>query len=108
MTEQDPDRDIRQFLQANVASYDQLQSLLLMAKSPGTRWSAKLLAEKLGLPPAAAQTAWQHLVRRQLVGEIGPEGDARFAYTEDRAALVERLDRICNSEPHVVLKWMNA
>jgi hypothetical protein len=31
-----------------------------------------------------------------------------FTYLPEQAVVVQRLDEICGSQPHVVMRWMNA
>jgi hypothetical protein len=108
MAEEDPDRDVQRFLLENVESYEQLQSLLLIAKAPDRKWTAQQVAESSGLTLASAQAVLEHLARRRLL-VCRSEGDALVhEYRSDQDEVVRRLERISASQLHVVLSWMNA
>jgi len=108
MAEDDPDRDVKRFLLENLESYEQLQSLLLIAKAPDKDWTAKSVAETLRLPSASAHSALEHLSRRRLLNGRGEVDAMLFKYHPEHASVVQRLDEICCAQLHVVLRWMNA
>lgn len=106
--EEDPDRDVKRFLLENLESYEQLQSLLLIAKAAPGGCTAQQVAESLKLPAATARAALEHLSRRRLLASRGAGDAAIFSHLPQPTDVVRRLDELCSSQLHVLLSWMNA
>lgn len=102
------DETVRRFLDAYVDGYDQLDALLLVAHRSDTPWTTASVAERLGLPAAAAQIALDHLVRARLVVESRSGGTRTLALDPAHADVVARLERAYAADRLAIVRWMNA
>ena len=60
-------QDLRQFLFNNVATYDELEALLLLQRQPELDWAVEAAARALGLPVDQCEAALESLAARGLL-----------------------------------------
>jgi DNA-binding IclR family transcriptional regulator len=76
----------------HIASYEQLEVLLLMAKERQAPWSARTLAERLGLDSDSCQAALEHLLDHGLVA-AGPAA-GEFGYHPASSELEQKVETL--------------
>lgn len=69
--------EVKEFIHENIASYEDLQILLLMHDHPGRKWDAVDIAEQLRIEPLSAST---HLMNLHWKGLIGHEKSKSHLY----------------------------
>lgn len=97
MKEQTAFQDLRQFLFDNVATYDDLDVLLLLQGQPEVDWTIQAAAPVLGLPAEACQVALENLAAHGLLVLGGNPSTFRYAPASkelgDAAELLQRAHR---------------
>ena len=86
--------DVRQFLFDNVATYDELEVLLLLQRRPEVEWSVTTTAQALGLLADACQVALENLAGHGLLVPGGNPITFRYApASKELGEAVEQLQR---------------
>ena len=67
------------FLAAHVRKLIEFQLLMIVAESPNRWWDAGSTAKELGVTPAAARNALDHLAKQNLL-DIRITGDVRYQF----------------------------
>ena len=94
MSEESPLEDLRRFLLEHVATYEELDVLLLLVRRSGTSWSAKSVAETLGASTDDCRVALEGLVARGLLAAGQDSVTFRYSPTTDEIAHnVDTLER---------------
>ena len=97
MKEQTAFQDLRQFLFDNVATYDELEVLLLLQGRSELDWTINTAAPALGLPAEACQVALANLAAHGLLALRGNPTTFRYAPASkelgDAAELLQRAYR---------------
>ena len=104
------DDSVRAFLREHIHSYEHLEVLLLLWRSPGQSWSPENLAEKLGLPLAATERALRDLTGDLLIRGTR-DGIPIFRYAASTSGLnrtLQALARAYETELLELTKLMNA
>lgn len=100
-------QDLRQFLFDNVATYDELETLLLLQRQPALDWEANAAAQALGLPVDQCQTALESLAARGLLGRGEGPGTFRYApASKDLAQAAEQLQRAYLKDRFAIIQLM--
>lgn len=98
---------LRQFLFDHVASYDELEVLLLLQRQTERHWSAAAAAEQLGLPIATCLTALENLAAQGLLVHHGNPASFRFAPgSKDLALGTEQVQRAYRSSKIAIIRIM--
>jgi hypothetical protein len=109
---QTPSVELQEFLRDCVASYEELETLLLLARDPTTSWSAGEVADALKVPLEVAETALSKLATLDgLVAARPVAGTQRVAYTPrtaELAALVAELIDTYAKQRLTVVQLMSA
>jgi DNA-binding MarR family transcriptional regulator len=77
---------LRTFLLENVATYEQLESLLLLVEHPEERWEPSTVAARAGMDETLAKAALDHLSARGLL----QEEHSRFHFAPQNDVLREQ------------------
>jgi len=96
-------------LRENVVGFEQLETLLFLARSERRAWTSQELATALKLPPAALRAAMTDLVRTGQVVEFGTGESPSFRYgpSRDFEQRVEDLRRAYDEQRVVILQMMS-
>lgn len=82
--------DVLDFLDRNIDSIPELETLLMMSDDPDRPWSDSVLAARIYVPVSKARSILESLHRRRLVN--ASDGDYRFApIDEAHRVLVARV-----------------
>ena len=99
--------DLRQFLFDNVASYDELELLLLLQRQPELDWTVAMAAQELGLLADGCQVALENLAAHGLlVLGVNP---VTFRYSPASTQLgegAEQLERAYRKDRFVIVQLM--
>jgi hypothetical protein len=98
---------LREFLLQNVASYEQLDVLLWLVRAPGAFWSAKQVAEGVGLETDECRFALEALADR---GLLRTSADGNFQYSlpsGEVRRVVDLLDATYREQRAIVAMMMS-
>jgi DNA-binding IclR family transcriptional regulator len=100
LDERSPFEGLRRFLLDHVATYDELEVLLLVQRHPEVDWTAAAAAERVGLPTEASRAALESLVEHDLLVRHGNPTMYRYApasnalaVSAEQVQLAHRRDR---------------
>lgn len=99
--------DVRQFLFENVATYDELEVLLLLQRRPEVDWTVTTVAQALGLLADACQVALENLAAHGLLC-LG-ENPRTFRYapaSKELGEAAERLQRANGEDRFAIVQLM--
>jgi hypothetical protein len=105
------DEDVRTFLREHVASYEELDALLDVARAEGGARLPEELVASVRMSLEQAEEALSALARRGLLARAGPPAPAGYrlaAASPDRLDLLRRLARIYADRRLEVIKVMTA
>lgn len=104
------DADIQRLLFERVASYEQLEALLLLRAEAGQFRSVRHLAEQLRIDDSSVAAALEALTAHRLLEkQPGPQPAYRYAPAEvDAAAMVDRLAALYTEQRLEVIRQMSA
>jgi len=101
--------ELRLFLRDNVSSFEELETLLFLARAPRRAWPVADVAAALSLSDDAIRTAVAGLPSSLLVREEGASAPVcRYAAGPDLQPVVERLLRAYDERRVVILQIMSA
>ena len=83
--------DVRRLIESHIDSVEQLEILLLLARTPGRGWSAGEVASELRITGSSAETRLADLRRRALVAEVSSGAFAFDGRSSGTEATVRRL-----------------
>jgi predicted ArsR family transcriptional regulator len=105
MTQAELPDDVRRMLLADIESYEDLEALLLLARTPERTWSAEDVAAELKIRAEIAETALERLQARALVakakGRYGP-------VAEEERGTIGRLAQCYDEKRLEVMRQMSA
>jgi hypothetical protein len=100
-------QDMRQFLFDHVATYDELEVLLLLQGQPELDWTIKTAAQELGLLGEACQVALENLAARGLLALGGNPTTFRYApASKELGDAAERLQRAYLKDRFTIVQLM--
>ena len=100
-------QDLRQFLLDNVATYDELEVLLLLQRQPELDWAVNAAAQALGLPTEACQVALENLAAHGLL--VLGRNPVTFRYapaSKELAEAAEKLQRAYRKDRFAIVQLM--
>jgi hypothetical protein len=100
-------QDLRQFLLENVATYDELEALLLLQRQPALAWESNAAARELGLPVRQCEAALENLAARGLLALGGNPITFRYApASNELAEATEQLQRAYRKDRFAIVQLM--
>jgi DNA-binding IclR family transcriptional regulator len=106
LKEQTAFQELRRFLFDNVATYDDLEVLLLLQRRPELDWTVNAAAELLGLSTDACQQALETLAAKGLAA-IGGSFTFRYApASKELAASAQQLQRAYVDDRFAIIQLM--
>lgn len=98
---------LRQFLFDNVASYDELETLLQLQRQPGLEWTPNAATRALGLPLEQCKTALENLAAHGLLVMGGNPVTFRYApASKELAEATEQLQRAYDKDRFAIVQLM--
>lgn len=105
------DAEIRRLLFERVASFEELEALLLLQRTPASALSVAAVAAALRRAPPIAEAALTGLAARHLLTLEENASSPTFRYAPSDAATAEvvgRLARLYTEQPVEIIKQMSA
>jgi predicted ArsR family transcriptional regulator len=105
------DPEIRRLLYEQIASFEELEALLLLHRAPATALSAAAVAARLRVEPSAVAVALSQLTGRgllQLEKNSEPPSYRYAPANSQTAAVIDRLAQLYADQPVDVIKEMSA
>lgn len=103
--------EVKQFVEANVASVDQLEVLRLLGEDRQREWSAAELARELQAPPQDMPAQLGALQARGLLA-VTPRGTELYcrhgARTPELEAMLDRLLQVYRQRPVTLIRLVSA
>lgn len=97
------------FLRDHVSSYEELNALLLMSRSPLRIWSSADVAESLNAPEDVVEIALEALVAAGIVIGAGAAGSETYQYAPQSSSIADHvtaLERAYVDQPMAVVQIM--
>jgi DNA-binding MarR family transcriptional regulator len=88
--------DVKQFIDQNIESLAQLETLLLMRQDPQRGWDAAEIAKALYLPPEMATTLLTDFSRRGFV-KAESAGETRYFYNIADTSLEQLINQVASA-----------
>lgn len=100
-------QELRQFLFDNVATYDELETLLLLRRQPALGWEAGAAAQALGFPVDQCEAALENLATHGLLVRGGDPIAFRYApASRELAEAAEQLQRAYLKDRFAIVQLM--
>jgi DNA-binding IscR family transcriptional regulator len=102
--------DLREFLSSNIESYEQLEVLRLLGKSPKLAWRVPAIAQKSQLAESVVEDVLLHLCSKGLVASV-PGRIEGFHHAPSNLATLETVARVIEfyeARPLELMKVMTA
>ena len=104
------DPQVQRLLFEHVSSFEQLEALLLLQRSPAALWDARQVAEALRLPTASVIGALAQLAAHHLLQVESQAGETRYRYapSAELAPPAARLAAVHAERPLEIIQQMSA